>query len=56
LLLNFPARQLDWKSGHDVFLAEPAFTREQVQPVGGWVEHSGRRFAYIYATHGRVHQ
>jgi hypothetical protein len=32
------------------------FTRGQVQRVGDWVEHSGRRLAYIYATHGRVHQ
>jgi hypothetical protein len=32
------------------------FTREQVQLVGDWVEHSGRRLAYVYATHGRDHQ
>jgi hypothetical protein len=32
------------------------FTREQVQRVGDWAEHSGRRLAYIYATHERVHQ
>jgi hypothetical protein len=54
LLLSFLARQLDWKSNRDVFLVDPSFTREQVQRVGGWVEHSGKRLAFIYATHGRV--
>src|ERR1700738_2583557 len=36
----------------DAVLVDPPFTREQVQRVGDWVEHSGRRLAYIYATHG----
>jgi glyoxylase-like metal-dependent hydrolase (beta-lactamase superfamily II) len=36
----------------DAVLVDPAFTREQVQRVGDWVERSGKRLAYIYATHG----
>ena len=40
----------------DAVLVDPPFTREQVQRVGDWAEHSGRRLAYIYATHERVHQ
>jgi glyoxylase-like metal-dependent hydrolase (beta-lactamase superfamily II) len=31
---------------------DPPFTRTQTQAVGDWVERSGRRLAYIYATHG----
>jgi glyoxylase-like metal-dependent hydrolase (beta-lactamase superfamily II) len=37
---------------HDALLVDPPFTRTQVQNVGDWVERSGRRLAYIYATHG----
>src|SRR6476646_2953146 len=37
---------------HDAVLVDPPFTRDQVQRVGDWVAHSGRRLAYIYATHG----
>jgi len=37
---------------HDALLVDPPFTRTQVQSVGDWVERSGRRLAYIYATHG----
>ncbi len=36
----------------DAVLVDPPFTRTQVQNVGDWVERSGRRLAYIYATHG----
>jgi glyoxylase-like metal-dependent hydrolase (beta-lactamase superfamily II) len=36
----------------DAVLVDPPFTREQVQRVGDWVERSGKRLAYIYATHG----
>jgi glyoxylase-like metal-dependent hydrolase (beta-lactamase superfamily II) len=36
----------------DAVLVDPPFTREQVQRVGDWVEHSGKRLTYIYATHG----
>ncbi|WP_030662300.1 MBL fold metallo-hydrolase [Streptomyces cellulosae] len=36
----------------DAVLVDPPFTREQTQAVGDWVERSGRRLAYIYATHG----
>ena len=50
------AGQLDGARDRLLVLVDPPFTREQVQRVGGWVEHSGRRLAYIYATHGRVHQ
>jgi glyoxylase-like metal-dependent hydrolase (beta-lactamase superfamily II) len=37
---------------HDAVLVDPPFTRTQIQRVGDWVERSGRRLAYIYATHG----
>jgi glyoxylase-like metal-dependent hydrolase (beta-lactamase superfamily II) len=37
---------------HDALLVDPPFTRTQIQNVGDWVERSGRRLAYIYATHG----
>ena len=36
----------------DALLVDPPFTRTQIQGVGDWVERSGRRLAYIYATHG----
>ena len=36
----------------DALLVDPPFTRTQIQAVGDWVERSGRRLAYIYATHG----
>ena len=36
----------------DAVLVDPPFTRTQIQNVGDWVERSGRRLAYIYATHG----
>jgi glyoxylase-like metal-dependent hydrolase (beta-lactamase superfamily II) len=36
----------------DALLVDPPFTRTQIQAVGDWVEQSGRRLAYIYATHG----
>ena len=36
----------------DAILVDPPFTRAQIQRVGDWVEGSGKRLAYIYATHG----
>ena len=36
----------------DATLVDPPFTRTQTQSVGDWGERSGRRLAYIYATHG----
>jgi len=36
----------------DAILVDPPFTRTQIQAVGDWVERSGRRLAYVYATHG----
>ena len=36
----------------DAVLVDPPFTRTQIQAVSDWVERSGRRLAYIYATHG----
>jgi glyoxylase-like metal-dependent hydrolase (beta-lactamase superfamily II) len=36
----------------DALLVDPPFTRTQIQAVGDWVKRSGRRLAYIYATHG----
>jgi glyoxylase-like metal-dependent hydrolase (beta-lactamase superfamily II) len=37
---------------HDAVLVDPPFTRQQVQRVGDWIERSGKRLAFIYATHG----
>ncbi|MGW6358993.1 MBL fold metallo-hydrolase [Streptomyces sp. NPDC055092] len=37
---------------HDALLVDPPFTHDQIRQVGDWVERSGRRLAYIYATHG----
>jgi glyoxylase-like metal-dependent hydrolase (beta-lactamase superfamily II) len=36
----------------EALLVDPPFTRMQIRAVGDWVERSGRRLAYIYATHG----
>ncbi|MEO3821969.1 MBL fold metallo-hydrolase [Plantactinospora sp. B24E8] len=36
----------------EALLVDPPFTREQIAQVGDWVEASGRRLAYVYATHG----
>src|SRR5260370_10810100 len=36
----------------DAVLVDPPFTRTQIRNVGDRVERSGRRLAYIYATHG----
>jgi glyoxylase-like metal-dependent hydrolase (beta-lactamase superfamily II) len=36
----------------DAALVDPPFTREQVHRVGDWVQRSGKRLRYIYATHG----
>lgn len=33
-------------------LVDPPFTRDQVQRVGDWIENSGKKLTYIYATHG----
>jgi glyoxylase-like metal-dependent hydrolase (beta-lactamase superfamily II) len=37
---------------NDALLVDPPFTYDQIDRVGDWVERSGRRLAYIYATHG----
>ncbi|MEE6258728.1 MBL fold metallo-hydrolase [Plantactinospora sonchi] len=36
----------------EALLVDPPFTREQIRKVGDWIEGSGRRLAYVYATHG----
>jgi glyoxylase-like metal-dependent hydrolase (beta-lactamase superfamily II) len=36
----------------DAVLVDAPFTREQIHRVGDWVERSGKRLAFIYATHG----
>jgi len=36
----------------DAVLVDPPFTRDQIEGVGDWVERSGKRLAFIYATHG----
>jgi glyoxylase-like metal-dependent hydrolase (beta-lactamase superfamily II) len=37
---------------NDALLVDPPFTYEQIHRVGDWIERSGKRLAYIYATHG----
>ena len=37
---------------HDAVLVDPPFTRDQVHRVGDWIEDSGKKLAYVYATHG----
>jgi glyoxylase-like metal-dependent hydrolase (beta-lactamase superfamily II) len=36
----------------DAVLVDPPLTIEQTERVGDWIERSGKRLAYIYATHG----
>jgi glyoxylase-like metal-dependent hydrolase (beta-lactamase superfamily II) len=36
----------------DALLIDPPFTYDQIDRVGDWIERSGKRLAYIYATHG----
>jgi glyoxylase-like metal-dependent hydrolase (beta-lactamase superfamily II) len=36
---------------NDAVLVDPPFTYEQIDRVGDWIERSGKRLAYIYATH-----
>ncbi|MFD5010751.1 MBL fold metallo-hydrolase [Streptomyces chartreusis] len=33
-------------------LVDPPLTQEQTRKVGDWIEHSGKRLAHIYITHG----
>ena len=37
---------------NDAVLVDPPFTYDQIERVGDWIERSGKRLAYIYATHG----
>ena len=37
---------------HDAVLVDPPFTRDQVHRVADWIEDSGKKLAYVYATHG----
>ena len=37
---------------NDALLVDPPFTYDQIDRVGDWIERSGKRLAYIYATHG----
>jgi glyoxylase-like metal-dependent hydrolase (beta-lactamase superfamily II) len=37
---------------HDAVLVDPPFTRDQVRRVGDWIEKSGKKLTYVYATHG----
>jgi glyoxylase-like metal-dependent hydrolase (beta-lactamase superfamily II) len=37
---------------HDAVLVDPPFTNDQIQRVGDWVENSGKKLTYVYATHG----
>ena len=37
---------------NDAVLVDPPFTYKQIGRVGDWIERSGKRLAFIYATHG----
>jgi glyoxylase-like metal-dependent hydrolase (beta-lactamase superfamily II) len=37
---------------HDAVLVDPPFTHDQVRRVGDWIEKSGKKLTYVYATHG----
>ena len=37
---------------NDAVLVDPPFTYDQIDRVGDWIERSGKRLAYVYATHG----
>jgi glyoxylase-like metal-dependent hydrolase (beta-lactamase superfamily II) len=37
---------------HDAVLVDPPFTRDQVQRTVEWIQRSGKKLTYVYATHG----
>lgn len=37
---------------NDAVLVDAPFTYDQIDRVGDWIERSGKRLSYIYATHG----
>jgi glyoxylase-like metal-dependent hydrolase (beta-lactamase superfamily II) len=37
---------------HDAVLVDPPFTRDQIHRVIDWIEKSGKKLTFIYATHG----
>jgi glyoxylase-like metal-dependent hydrolase (beta-lactamase superfamily II) len=37
---------------HDAVLVDAPFTYDQIVRAGDWIENSGKRLTYIYATHG----
>ena len=51
-LISSPVSSVLVLGDHDAVLVDPPFTYEQIDRVGDWIERSGRRLAYIYATHG----
>ena len=51
-LISSPVSSVLVLGEHDAVLVDPPFTYEQIDRVGDWIEASGRRLAYIYATHG----
>src|SRR5260370_36736411 len=51
-LVRSPPSSTLISGAQDAIVVDPPFTRTQIQAVGDWVERSGRRLAYIYATHG----
>src|SRR5260370_35495693 len=51
-LVRSPPSSTLISGAQDAIVVDPPFTRTQIQAVGDWVERSGRRLAYVYATHG----
>src|SRR6266566_7053988 len=41
-------------SKNDAVLVDPPLTMNQAKAVGDWVEASGKKLTYIFATHGQV--
>lgn len=51
-IISSPVASTLIMGANDAVLVDPPFTYEQIDRVGDWIERSGKRLAYIYATHG----
>jgi glyoxylase-like metal-dependent hydrolase (beta-lactamase superfamily II) len=51
-LISSPVSSVLVLGQQEAVLVDPPFTYEQIDRVADWIERSGKRLAYIYATHG----
>jgi len=51
-LISSPVSSVLVLGQQEAVLVDPPFTYEQTDRVADWIERSGRRLAYVYATHG----